>query len=216
MHEGLEIHPWSQPDLLPLMLSVVFFSGMWLLHVGFPREARRLGWAWSKPRNLTTRNASESPQTMGVLLSHVLALCGFLAGLGSVFPSDSGISPGEVAAWILGISCLRWGGSRVAFGLGDLSSTLVEMSRHNHTWMGLVLAAWALVASLNPFVRSWPYAAWCGIGVFALSALAGAWRTSQLIQGSQKHRVVGIVYLCTLEWGWALFWVQWSLRAAIR
>jgi len=217
MRDGLDIQPWNQPDLDPLVLAVLTLLGMWILLAGFPREGRRLGWAWSKPRNLATRNASETPRTLGVVLSHVLALLGLMAGLHTLLREGTHVpSWWTVAGGLVAIGGLRWAGARVALGAGDLSSTLVEMGRHNHTWVGLALAAWALVAALNPTVHHSPAAAWGAAGIYGLAAMHGSLRSSQLIQGLNQHRVVGILYLCTLEWGWSLFWILWSIRTALR
>lgn len=217
MQDGLEIQPWNQPDAGPLVLAVLALLGLWVLLAGFPREGRRWAWAWSKPRNLMTRNASETPRTLGVVLSHGLALLGVMAGLHTLLPEDTQApSWWTVVGGLAGIGALRWAGARLALGPNDMSSTLVEMGRHNHTWIGVALAAWALVAALNPTVHASPVAGWGAAVVYGLASMHASLRSSQLIQGSNQHRVVGILYLCTLEWGWSLFWTLWSIRAALR
>jgi hypothetical protein len=103
----------------------------------------------------------------------------------------------------------------VAFGAGDLASTLVELHRHNQAWVGIGLGCWATVAALNPYVRVSEAALWGTLGVFAAASILSALRALQLIQGHNSQRVVGILYLCILEWGWALFWILWSMRIAL-
>ena len=81
MLEGVPLNPvhtMSGP-----MLGLVIFSllGVWVLLAGFPREVQRMGWAWSRPRNLALRNASETPRTMGVALNILLSLTGLTAGV---------------------------------------------------------------------------------------------------------------------------------------
>ena len=41
--------------------------------------------------------------------------------------------------------------------------------------------------------------------VVVLALLYGAVRTTQLLLSGRQQRVVGILYLCTLEWSWSLF-----------
>ena len=217
MREGLEFEPWSQPELGPLILGTLALLGSWLLLAAFPRESKRLKWAWTKPRNLTTRNASETPQTLGVALSHTLAYLGILSGLEAIQVAGVSISSWTMpAGWLFISVLLRWLGARLAFGRGDLSSTLAEMARHNHTWVGIVLAVWAVMASLNPTIHSSSAVSWGTLMVFGLATLHGSLRSSQLIQVPNQQKVVGILYLCTLEWGWSLFWILWSIRAALR
>lgn len=217
MREGIELHPWIQPDVVPLTMAVLALMGLWLLVAGFPREAKRLGWSWSKPRNLTTRNASETPRTLGVLLSHAVAFFGFLSAAAVV--GHSGMAAPTwwlLAVWMISVTLLRWMGAFFMLGPSDISSTLVEMSRHNLTMVGLGLAAWSLVASLHPSLVGSEAAAWGSVALFCLATLLGTLRSTSLIQGQNQHQVVGIFYLCTLEWGWSLFWILWSIRTALR
>ena len=217
MHEGISIQPWNQPQVTPLVISILVLVGLWILQVGFPREARRMVWAWSKPRSIASRNASETPRTFGVALSHALAYFGMVAGILTVFKTSEWTPPWWVPAlWLASLAVLKWLGSKLAFGATDLASSSCEVSRHNQTWMGAVLAVWALAAALNPWIRHSDMAVWGALTAFALTSLYGNLQASRLIQGHNSHRVVGILYLCTLEWGWSLFWILWSIRAALR
>ena len=66
-----------------------------------------------------------------------------------------------------------------------------------------------MIAALNPVIQ---HSAWSQDGViiaFVIGASLGAFRTSQLFQGQQQHRVGGIFYLCILEWGWLVGWTLW-------
>jgi hypothetical protein len=216
MHDGADLTPWASPEMGPLLLSLGALSGTWLLLAAFPREAKRLHWAWTKPRNLSTRNASETPRTLGVVLNHVVGALGAAAGLETLRAGGLAVPlVWAIPLWLAAASGLKWLGSRLAFGAGDLSSTLVELHRHNQAWMGMALACWATVASLNPYVKGSEAALWGTLVVFAAASFHSASRASQLIPGGNAQRVVGILYLCTLEWGWALFWTLWSMRVAL-
>lgn len=217
MGEGIQIQPWNQLDVHMLLLSVSVMAGLWLLLEAFPREARRLALSGTRPRNLTSRNASESPRTLGMMLNHAVALTGVWGGASVVFASHAS-QPAfwQLATWMSCAFLLKWLGSRLTFGQGDLASTLVEMARHQHTWVGVSLALWCTLASLNPYVRDSPLAAWGALVVFGITMLHWAFRSTQLIQGHTKSQLGGILYLCILEWGWALFWVLWSISASHR
>ena len=106
MQEGTPLTLWNAPDEASLALAVGVLGGAWLLLAGFPREAQRLKWAWARPRNLTTRNASETPQTMGVVLNHALGMFGLWTGLILAFQN----APQSLPWW----SALAW----MASGLG--------------------------------------------------------------------------------------------------
>lgn len=216
MRDGILLEPWNEPDQAPLTLAVGVLVGFWLLLAGFGREAQRLQWAWTRPRNLTTRNASETPQTMGVVLNNALGLFGIWAGLIVLSRTSNVPMPWwSVFAWVFGGWLMRTVAGRLLVGAGDVASAWVEISRHNQTWVGLVLTAWCLVASLNPFVRE--SAAPLGAALaFSLALGLGAIRATQLLLGARPQRVVEILYLCVLEWGWALFWITWSVRAVFR
>ena len=82
--------------------------------------------------------------------------------------------------------------------------------------MGLVLATWCVVACLNPFVMHGPIAPWGVVTLFVLSMGISAIRATQLLNSARQQRVVGILYLCILEWSWALFWILWSVQAVFR
>ena len=208
---------WSVPDQATLTLAVCVFVGFWLLLAGFGREAQRLKWAWARPRNLTTRNASETPQTMGVVLNCALGLFGLWAGLIVLFRSSDVAMPWwSVFAWMAAAWTLRSVAGRVIVGAGDTASAWVEISRHNQTWMGMALAAWCVVACMNPYVMHGPIAAWGVVTLFVLTMGISAVRATQLLNSARQQRVVGILYLCVLEWSWTLFWILWSVRAVFR
>ena len=63
------------------------------------------------------------------------------------------ISWWNVPAWVFAGLVLRLIGGRVAFGPGDLSSALVELSRHNNTWVGMSMAVWAGVVMFSPICK---------------------------------------------------------------
>ena len=217
MRDGNVLAPWSAPDQAPLVLAVGVLVGFWLLLAGFGREAQRLKWAWTRPRNLTTRNASETPQTMGVVLNCALGLFGIWAGLIVSFRSSAVTMPWwSVFAWMAAAWTLRKVTGRVILGAGDTASAWVEISRHNQTWMGMALAAWCVVASMNPYVMHGPFAPWGVVTLFVLTMVISAIRTTQLLNSARQQRVVGILYLCVLEWSWTLFWILWSVRAVFR
>ena len=120
MRDGNVLAPWSAPDQAPLILAVGVLVGFWLLLAGFGREAQRLKWAWTRPRNLTTRNASETPQTMGVVLNSALGLFGIWAGLIVLFRSSDMAMPWwSVFAWMAAAWTLRSVAGRVIVGAGD-------------------------------------------------------------------------------------------------
>ena len=217
MRDGNVLAPWSAPDQAPLILAVGVLVGFWLLLAGFGREAQRLKWAWTRPRNLTTRNASETPQTMGVVLNCALGLFGIWAGLIVSFRSSAVAMPWwSVFAWMAAAWTLRTVTGRVILGAGDTASAWVEISRHNQTWMGMALAAWCVVACMNPYVMHGPFAPWGVVTLFVLTMVISAIRTTQLLNSARQQRVVGILYLCVLEWSWTLFWILWSVRAVFR
>lgn len=217
MRDGNVLAPWSAPDLAPLILSVGVLVGVWLLLAGFGREAQRLKWAWARPRNLTTRNASETPQTMGVVLNYALGLFGMWAGLIVLFRSSDVAMPWwSVFAWMAAAWTLRTVAGLVIVGAGDTASAWVEISRHNQTWMGMALAAWCVVACMNPYVMHGPLAGWGVVTTFVLTMGISAIRATQLLNSARPQRVVGILYLCLLEWSWTLFWILWSVRVVFR
>jgi len=217
MQEGTPLTLWNAPDEASLALAVGVLGGAWLLLAGFPREAQRLKWAWARPRNLTTRNASETPQTMGVVLNHALGMFGLWTGLILAFQNAPQSLPWWSAlAWMASGLGLRAVAGRLLVGPGDLASAWVEVTRHNHTWVGLALASWGVVASLNPVVREGDWGPQGVILLFSLAMAVNAFRATQLLRSSHPQRVVGILYLCVLEWSWSLFWILWSIRAALR
>ena len=132
MHEGISIQPWNQPQVTPLVISILVLVGLWILQVGFPREARRMIWAWSKPRSIASRNASETPRTFGVALSHALAYFGMVAGILTVFKTSEWTPPWWVPAlWLASLAVLKWIGSKLAFGATDLA----RMPLHAPPWL---------------------------------------------------------------------------------
>ena len=192
MRDGILLEHWSAPDQAPLTLAVGVLVGTWLLIAGFRREAQRLKWAWTRPRNLTTRNASETPQTIGVILNAALGLFGIWSGLLVLFRS--------VSYTHLTLPTIH----------------RVEISRHNQTWIGLTLASWCIVACMNPFVHHTEAAPWGAVVLFSVAMFFSSIRTSQVFNAARQQQVVGILYLCVLEWSWTLFWISWSIRAVLR
>jgi len=54
------------------------------------------------------------------------------------------------------------------------------------------------------------------VTLFVLTMGISAIRATQLLNSARQQRVVGILYLCILEWSWTLFWILWSVRAVFR
>ena len=114
-----------------------------------------------------------------------------------------------IPSWMASGMAFRWIGGRLAFGSGDLSSALVELNRHHNTWVALVMCIWTGISLFNPFLRMLDFVAIGGVFWFSIAMMFGALRATQLVRSSHSHRVVGILYLCTLEWGWAAIWILW-------
>ena len=217
MRDGLPLQPWNQPDIVPLGMATLVLLGVWLLRAGFSREALRLQWAWSRPRNLTTRNASETPRTMGVVLSHCLAMLGMIAGWSLALKHGVSRNPWfAIPVWILSSLAIRLVAGRLLTKNRDLASSWLEITRHNHSWLGILMSLWCVVMAIHPISRHDYVVAWGSAVVVCLALLYGAGRTTQLLLSGRQQRVVGILYLCTLEWSWSLFWTFWSIRFAIR
>ena len=217
MLEGAPLNPVLA--LNPPLLGLVVFSllGIWVLVAGFQREVQRLGWAWTRPRNLALRNASETPRTMGVALTIALSMAGLMAGVLLVEQEvRMSISWWNVPVWVFAGLMMRVIGGRVAFGPGDLSSALVELNRHNNTWVGMSMIVWAGVVMFSPHLQALQWEVAGLVVIFSCAMVHGALRATQLVKASNPQGVVGILYLCTLEWGWTLLWVFWSASHFLR
>ena len=217
MLEGAPLNPVLA--LNPPLLGLVVFSllGIWVLVAGFQREVQRLGWAWTRPRNLALRNASETPRTMGVALNIALSMAGLMAGVLLVEQEvRMSISWWNVPVWVFAGLMMRVIGGRVAFGPGDLSSALVELNRHNNTWVGMSMIVWAGVVMFSPHLQALQWEVAGLVVIFSFAMVHGALRATQLVKASNPQGVVGILYLCTLEWGWTLLWVFWSASHILR
>ena len=210
MQDGVTFNLATEPNVFLLFGALITLAGLWVLLSHFPREAKRLCWSWSKPRALKTRNASETPRTLGVMTSHIVTFIGLLSAwslLHRAWPTPTDVL--FVISWMISIATLRWIVARLLFRERDFSSVLSEISRHNHTRLSVICALWCIIASLNPVVK---HSIWSQHGViiaFVIGTSLGAFRTSQLFQGQHQHRVGGILYLCTLEWGWLVGWTLW-------
>ena len=217
MLEGAPLNPLHTLNGPMLGLVICSLLGVWVLMAGFQREVQRLGWAWTRPRNLALRNASETPRTMGVALNVLLCIAGLTAGMLLVEQKVGVfISWWAMPVWIFAGLMLRVIGGRVAFGPGDLSSALVELSRHNHTWVGLSLAVWTGVVLFSPHLQALQLEVAGVVVIFSCAMVHGALRATQLVKASNSQGVVGILYLCTLEWSWTLLWVFWSMGQFLR
>jgi len=217
MLEGTPLNPSHSMNAPLMWLVLISLACLWVLVAGFPREVQRLRWAWSRPRNLALRNASETPRTMGVVLNAGLSMLGLEVGL--MLLEQEGLvslSWWTGPAWVLTGMGLRALGGRFAFGAGDLSSTLVELSRHNSTWVGLALAGWTGVVLFSPHLQSLNWESYGMVMMFSCAMLHGAMRATQLVRASNSQRLVGILYLCILEWGWTLLWIGWSVGLFVR
>ena len=217
MLEGAPLN-LSQALNAPLLwLVVVTLIGVWVLLAGFPREVQRLTWAWSRPRNLALRNASETPRTMGAALNVAMSMTGLTTGVWLM--EDQAAVPiawWGVPVWVLGGLMLRVIFGRVAFGPGDLSSALVELGRHNNTWVGLSTAVCTGVVVFSPHLQTQQWGTLGLVVIFGCAMIHGGLRATQLVRSSNSQRLVGILYLCILEWGWTVFWVSWSVGLLLR
>lgn len=217
MLEGLPFEPWGSPEIRPLALGLFTLVGVWALQAGFERESTRWMWAWQKPRKLTLRNAAETPRTLGVVLSHVVASTGLASGL-AWLPLEWGTQRmlAHAALWMLVGQAMKWGGARLAFEDRDLASTMTEMNRHGNTWTAMALGAWSVIAAIQPTLSHAPWSKWIASGMFILAMTVHAIRTSTLLPKAGKNRLFGILYLCTLEWGWVALWTTWSIATSLK
>ena len=69
---------------------------------------------------------------------------------------------------------------------------------------------------MNPFVHHTEAAPWGAVVLFSVAMFFSSIRTSQVFNAARQQQVVGILYLCVLEWSWTLFWISWSIRAVLR
>lgn len=207
MFDGQPLAVSTSPSGALMLLAAGVFGGLWLKYAAFPREAQRMEWAWTRPRQLTTRNASETPRTLGVFLSHVLAVLGAGSALAMLNPSrDLPTLLGLAVAWVGGTGLIKALTARWSFPDLDLRASAAELHRHTLSLGALVLGIWGLVVALQPRfhgneVRS--------LGtVLAVGAVLcfGALRAWQALNGGNRKSMRGIVYLCTLEWGSAVLW----------
>tara|TARA_B110000003_G_scaffold172886_2_gene172470 strand:+ start:15282 stop:15941 length:660 start_codon:yes stop_codon:yes gene_type:complete len=217
MLEGLPFEPWGSPEIRPLALGVFTLLGVWALQAGFEREATRWKWSWQNPRKLTLRNAAETPRTLGVLLSHVVASTGLASGL-TWLPVgwDTQRMLAYAALWMVGGQAMKWGGARLAFDDRDLASTMSEMNRHGNTWTALALGTWSVIAAIQPTLSHGSWSEWIASGIFILAMTVQAIRTSTLLPKAGRNRLFGILYLCILEWGWVALWSTWSIAPLLK
>ena len=208
MLEVAPLEPWIAVNLPLLRLGVACAACMWLLMAAFERETQRLKWAWSQPRKLLARNASETPRTLGVVTSHLVAVLGWASGLccaGWVPSTSTGLWWAGLT--VLGDAVAKTVAGWVAFKDRDLASTMVEVNRHNRTWQGLLLAMWATVCAIQPWLGHVDWTGWITWGWMAMLLGFGALRASSLMSG-QTH-LPGMLYLCILEWGWLASILAW-------
>ncbi len=208
MLEVAPLEPWIAVNLPLIRLAVACMACMWLLMAAFERETQRWKWAWSQPRKLLARNASETPRTLGVVTSHTVAVLGWAAGLctaGWVPTASSGVWWAMLA--VLGDAVAKTAAGWVAFKYRDLASSMVELNRHNRTWQGLLLAVWAVVCAMQPWLGHVDWATWIAWVWMAVLLGVGALRASSLMSG-QTH-LPGMLYLCVLEWGWVVSIMAW-------
>ena len=194
-----------------LLLAAGVFVGLWLKYAAFPREAQRMEWAWSRPRQLTTRNASETPRTLGVLLSHALAILGAWSALTMLNPSQA-TAPmlGLAVAWVGGTGVVKALAARWSFPDLDLRASAAELHRHTLSLGALVIGSWGLVVALQPTLREDEVRALGTVLAVGAVLFFGAVRAWQALNGGNRKSMRGIVYLCTLEWGNAVLWTYVS------
>ena len=208
MLEVAPLEPWIAVNLPLVRLAVACMACMWLLMAAFERETQRWKWAWSQPRKLLARNASETPRTLGVVTSHAVAVLGWAAGLctaGWVPTASAGLWWALVAIFGDGVSKTVAGW--VTFKDRDLASSMVEVNRHNRTWQGLLLALWAVTCAMQPWLAHADWAVLITWGWMAVLLGVGALRASSLVSG--KTHLPGMLYLCVLEWGWMVSTLAW-------
>ena len=207
---GIPLAVDFSPALTLLILSVMVLSALWFQAASFPRESTRMGWTWSKPRQLLARNAAETPRTLGVWTGHamtVFAVMLFLELIG--WTASSSEKLGAAVGWVMTTHLLKRVGSKMALSDQDLASTLNELHRHGLCIVAIVLACWGVVCGLHPSLHG---SAISGQVAWMLAAVGlgfAAWRASQVYRSASKPGLLGILYLCALEWGWSATWLVW-------
>ena len=165
---------------------------------------------WSKPRQLLARNAAETPRTLGVWTGHaitVFAVMLFLELIGwtATMPEKLGAAGG----WVMTTHLLKRVGARMAFPDQALASTLTELHRHGLCLVAIFLACWGVFCGLQPSLQG---SAISGQVAWVLATVGlgfAACRSSQVYRSASKTGLLGILYLCALEWGWSATWLVW-------
>ena len=214
---GTPIDPFLSPEVIGLALSVVILIGLWLQLASFPRENSRMLLSWKNPRQMLTRNATENPRTIGVWISHGLATLGIWLFLNLIDWTPLAIGKlGSAVAWVMVTHVLKRLGSAWCLANADLGSTMVEMHRHGLSLLATILAVWGLVCSLQPYLQGTSIQMSVSCWLVAGSLLWAAAQATKLFLSLPKREVLGILYLCTLEWGWSLASIAWALVSTMR
>ncbi|MDA0946157.1 MAG: hypothetical protein RLZZ314_1400 [Bacteroidota bacterium] len=214
MFDGEPLDPWSQTEAGMLGWAALILGGMWLLHAAFPRESQRMVWAWIRPRQLTTRNSSESPRTLGVIVSHGMAIIGLglLFGWTEWTPLGESVVFSAIGGGIL-LAGVKGVAAHGAFPNPDDRGCAIEIHRHSISLTALGLALWTVVAAIHPWCHP-PQVARAGATMtWSILALHGAWRATQALKNTSRQPLRGILYLCTLEWGVAVTSAAWLTQS---
>ena len=65
-----------------------------------------------------------------------------------------------IPLWILSSMAIRALAGRLLTRNRDLASAWLEITRHNHSWMGILLSLWCVVMAIHPISRH--HQRWCG------------------------------------------------------
>jgi hypothetical protein len=214
---GTTIDPFLSPEIVGLTLSIFILIGLWLQLASFPRESSRMLLSWKNPRQMLTRNATESPRTIGVWISHGLATLGIWLFLILIDWTPLAIGQlGSAVAWMVVTQLIKRLGSAWCLANADLGSTMVEMHRHGLSLLATMLAVWGLVCSLQPYLQGTSIQMSVSFWLVAGSLLWASVQVTKLFLSLPKREVLGILYLCTLEWGWPLASIAWALSSTTR
>ncbi|MDA0903553.1 MAG: hypothetical protein O3B70_04385 [Bacteroidetes bacterium] len=214
MFDGAPLDSWSHTQAGMLGWAALVLGGLWLQHAAFPRESQRMVWAWTRPRQLTTRNSSESPRTLGVLISHGMSMVGLglLFGWTELTPLGGSVVFSALGGSVI-LAVLKGGVAHGAFPNLDDRGCAIEIHRHHMSLTALGLALWTAIAAIHPWCQQ-PRVACAGAAmIWSILALHGAWRATQALKNTSRQPLRGILYLCTLEWGVAVTSCVWLLQS---
>jgi|TARA_B110000116_G_C16787845_1_gene561980 hypothetical protein len=194
----LEIMPHENidsPDVVLFLLSLVLIGlVVWVKH-GFLREWRMARWVIKDVKRIWQRGADEVPQTEGIIISHFIGMMGMLGILSRLI--DVSIAAGVVVCLfairqISGL-ILSW-----VLGYDQLSREHLSVDRHMKMWLGLSVAIYTMIVSLQPENSPLQH-----MGVFIAMWLF--WVFFRMVRAFQTARkrfdsiMYSFLYLCALE-----------------